>query len=149
MGANFTPPATLPPESLGLILARHQLLSEAMQLKERGITLGLWDEVARSLGVRLKRERRGRPRGSRSEKQAREREDLWGWYQQEIAKTPTATDREIAERLPGQSRDAILARIAKIKAARRKSLLPPPYFAMAAARKGRGRPKKTEIRNKK
>ncbi len=117
----------------------------ATELRERALAHGTLDEVKRIICSPVMRNR-GRQQGSHSEILAARRDALWQAYQDEKAKSPNATEAEIARSLfdeggrkYGNSPAAIAARIAKIKAKQNAATL----LARFGRPPKRGRPKKT------
>ena len=112
-------------------IQRQQLVVQGQQLAKLKRDVELegfrWDDVGRELCdlvydlldlLQTKRKTRGKPRGSCDLNRLKERIKLEQQYLKEKAKTPSATDREIARRLYssdiGQSGDANYALIRKI-----------------------------------
>jgi hypothetical protein len=108
-------------EGIGVLVERGRILAEAKNIRERAAAFGMLEEVAGILCPPVKRNR-GRQKGSKSRHYAGKNDKLMRAYQEEAAKSPTATEKEIADRLfangglaYGNSAAAIKNRIAKSK----------------------------------
>jgi hypothetical protein len=151
----YKPSSDLPPGAYGPLHvheeARRRIIADAEDLRHRAEKLGLLGEVAVILSP-PKRPQGGQP-GAKKPRLAEANEKLWSAYQEERAKTPGATDDEIAGRLVRarrtfglgkklkDGRRSILRRLSKIKKDRALADRPRSLLEMAGPKKI-GRPKK-------
>jgi hypothetical protein len=131
--------------AIGLFLEWERILTAARELRTRAVSFGLLEEVAGIICPAVKR-KRGRQKGSHSRILRERRNVLWRAYWEEKARSPGATDKEVADllwarsgRKFGNSCDAIVGHIAKMKSDRNR----PTLLEMAERPRTRGRPKKT------